>query len=197
MLEGSALQLLFPGGAIDRSSAGISDDIHLESSLPALLAEGSNRAASMLTLGAPSKGKPRSRGFVMQPLIAGKENDTCTVGVWVVDPVVDSDGGIVAWRTIKIGVLSLTAAATTYTKAACGETGASGSYRVCDSVAFTIDTGYFTALTDAFDPAPSVYSPGSDAAGYFIVPDAGGHYGLAFAPETSDVGFNALVRQVT
>jgi len=197
MLEGSAFQLLFPGGAVDRSSAGITDDVHLDSSLPALLQEGASRAASMLTLGATGKGKPRSRGFVLQPLIDGDENDTCTVGVWAVDPIIDGNGSIVSWRTVKIGVLTLTAALSTYDKADCGQADGSGSYRVCDAVAFTLDTGYATTLMAAYEPAPSVYSPGSNNPGYLFVPDAGGHYGIAFAPETSGVGFNALVRMIT
>jgi hypothetical protein len=197
MLEGSALKLLFPGGAIDRSAAGITDDIHLEGSLPALFEEGTGRAAVMLTLGAIDKGKPRSRGFVLQPLIDGDENDACTVGVWAVDPVINSAGSIVAWRTIKLGELTVTASLTVYSKAECGEVDASGNYRVCDAVAFTLDSGYATTLLAAYTPAPRVYSPGSNAAGYFLMPEAGGHYGIAFAPQTSGVGFNGLVREIS
>ena len=197
MLEGSATRLLFPDGAVTRSAASVTNTLLDDTSLPAMLGTSATRSNYMLTLGADDSGKPRARGFIMEPLIDGDENDALDVRVWGINPIKNSNNQIVSWRTELLGELDLVAALTTYSKALCGEVGGSGSYRPCDSVTFAIDAGLAASLDDVFTPAPSVYSPGSNGAGYLIFPDAMGYYGLVFEPYTAGVGFNALVRTVT
>lgn len=197
MLQGSATRLLFPDGAVTRSAASAANDIYLDSALPAVLSTSDERAKNMITLGGDDIGRARARGVIMEPLIQGDENDTLDVRVSGINPIKDKNGRIVSWRVETLGELDLVAALGTYTEAECGQIDGAGSLRHCDSVTWTLDTGLADVLDGLYTPAPTVYSPGSNGKGYFIMADAMGYYGLIFEPYTAGVGFNALVRLIT
>lgn len=196
-LHASPMKLLF-GSDVGQASAGVAEGNFLISgSLGTLLVDEAARPGKMITLGAPDG--PRARGCIISPLVDDGvlDNVAITVGVYTINPIMAHNGKVLlAWNIDKIGSLACTAASLTATKDTYGSA-AGGSYRAIDTIVYT-PTALGTALGTAFDPAPSAHSPADNTQGRFIIPDAGGAYGVILDPfDAGSSAFNALVQKVT
>lgn len=196
MIQGSMTRPLFPGGAVQQASAGITEGYHLESALPTLLVDAATRGTRMITLGGARQGVARARGVLINPVLDGADGVTITVGVFGINPV-QQEGkiGQYAWQIDKIGSLSVTSSLTTVPKDRFGDPDATGNYRLGISLAYT-PTALGTALATAYTPAPSVIAGSGSTQGNLFMPDVYGYYGLILDPVGS-VGLNANYRLVT
>ena len=152
-------------------------------------------AAAFLPLGRPDG--DRRRGAVVRPLLSGSDGGTATVKVWRIaridGPGLRDTRGFLAEL---LTTLSVTAGTTEY---ADGTLADGTVYRACDTLSIT-NTALYAVLETAFGgDSFAAYSPGGNAQGHLLVPDAFGAYGLLFDSIVTGGGggFNATAEAVT
>jgi hypothetical protein len=185
-LNGSPLRLVSAAGITATAHAVTADGVLTDAQY-----EAAKDAGGVVNLGYEDGN--RRRGGVLRPVIIADENDTAELKVWRVSPV-PGVGVLVE----LLATVTVTAADDTNAYAAGALAPGAAAYNPCDTLASLTTTGLADALADAYSASISVYSPGSNAQGHLIIPDAYGAMDLLVTGSVTDGDtLNAITEGLT